>query len=342
VAATWEQSKSASTLPSEEPPAVAFSQGFAVIDPDDEAKTLTCSDETLASLCSDNIPHDSLSVYGDRKTGFLRVLQFYRDVFTNSFRCPAWDIEEFDIPLKPDAIPVKSPGYWFFHAHLEALRLLLDKWVAEGVCSRSVSPWASPTFFFVQVFSGLIYCYRAFVPYCAEWSAPLSILLSKGVAFQWTELQQRAFEHLRNSLAEHCLRSHYDPAHELELYTDCSKYASGAVLSQRIPVGLPSPDQPEGVWEDRVLAYFSRTLSAAERNYSTHQQECLAIVSAIKYFHQFLAGRHFKLFTDHYSLATVMRWKEPPMRIARWIQLLSEYDFTAFYKAGSTLCNADA
>jgi hypothetical protein len=177
----------------------------------------------------------------------------------------------------------------------------------------------------VRVFLGLINYYRSFIPYCAEWSAPLSVLLSKGVPFVWGEVQQEAFDKLKQSLVDQCLRSHYDPSYELELYTDCSKYASGGVLSQKIPVTQSSGEE---VFEDRVLAYFSRTLSAAERNYSTHQQECLAIISAIKYFHQFLAGRHFLLYTDHYSLATVMRWRDPPMRIARWIQLLSEYDFT--------------
>jgi hypothetical protein len=198
----------------------------------------------------------------------------------------------------------------------------------------------------VRIFLGLINYYRSFVPYCAEWSAPLSALLAKGAKFTWGDNQQRAFEKLKSSLVDNCLRSHYDPAFELELYTDCSQYASGAVLSQKVPKSGREPskisDSQEEEYEDRVLAYFSRTLSAAERNYSTHQQECLAIVSAIKYFHQFLAGRHFRLFTDHYSLATVMRWKDPPMRIARWLQLLTEYDFTAVYKAGSTLCNADA
>jgi len=68
----------------------------------------------------------------------------------------------------------------------------------------------------------------------------------------------------------------------------------------------------------------------------------LAIVSAIKYFHQFFAGRHFTVYTDHYSLASVLGWKDPPLRIARWIQYLSEYHFTAKYKSGATLLNADA
>jgi len=132
----------------------------------------------------------------------------------------------------------------------------------------------------------------------------------KGVPFQWTDFHQECFEALRESLATHCLRSHYVPDAPIELYTDCSDYAMGAVLSQKIALS-------GGDTEDRVLAFFSRSLHAAERNYSVYQKECLAIVSAIKYFHQFLAGNHFTVFTDHYSLVSILRWKDLPQRIAR-------------------------
>jgi hypothetical protein len=144
----------------------------------------------------------------------------------------------------------------------------------------------------IRVFLGLINYYRSFIPDCAMLSAPLTRLLAKDVTFLWTQTHQDCFDELKKRLADDCLRNHYDSRLECELYTDCSDYASGAVLSQKVEIS-------EGVFQDRVLAYFSRTLTEAERNYSTYQKECLAIVSAIKYFHQFLAGQHFTLFTDH-------------------------------------------
>ena len=182
----------------------------------------------------------------------------------------------------------------------------------------------------IRVFLGLINYYRSFIRDCARLSIPLNDLLAKGVSFDWTPMHQLCFEALRDSLAEHCLRNHFVPGAPLELYTDCSDYAMGAVLSQRV----------EGV--DKVLAFFSRSLQAAERNYSVYQKECLAIVGSMTYFHQYLAGTHFTVFTDHYSLASVLRWKDPPQRIARWIQILDQYHFTAVYKAGSIHANADA
>ena len=182
----------------------------------------------------------------------------------------------------------------------------------------------------VRVFLGLINYYRSFIPDCARLSLPLNALLVKGEPWRWTSVHQASFEALRASLSAECLRSHYDPTVPLELYTDCSDFAMGAVLSQKI----------DG--EDRVIAFFSRSLKAAERNYSVYQKECLAIVSSIVYFHQYLAGIHFTVYTDHYSLASVLRWKDPPQRIARWIQILDGYHFTARYKAGSSHANADA
>ena len=70
------------------------------------------------------------------------------------------------------------------------------------------------------------------------------------------------------------------------LYTDASSVGVGAVLEQ----------------SGKVIAYASRSLTKAERQYSTIQKECLAIVYATKQFRHYLLGRHFTLFTDHAPL----------------------------------------
>ncbi|MBN3314449.1 TRI67 protein, partial [Atractosteus spatula] len=91
----------------------------------------------------------------------------------------------------------------------------------------------------------------------------------------------------------------------------------------------------------QVVAYFSRALSKAERNYCVTQRELLAVVSAVRHFKPCLFGTHFKLRTDHTSLTWLLNLKELEGQMARWIEILQKYDFTVVHRAGSRHQNAD-
>ena len=120
------------------------------------------------------------------------------------------------------------------------------------------------------------------------------------------------------------------------LSCDASQYGIGAVLSHVM-------DNEQ----DRPIAYVSRTLSSAEKHYSQLEKEALAIVFAVKKFHNFIYGQTFLIESDHRPLMFLFGDKRgiPPLassRIQRWALTLSTYNYTIRYRAGKNIGHADA
>lgn len=111
------------------------------------------------------------------------------------------------------------------------------------------------------------------------------------------------------------------------LDTDACDTGIGAVLSQL----------QDG--REKVLAYGSRTLN--KRNYCVTDKELLAVRYFTEYFKQYLLGQKFIVRTDHQALVWLYKLKEPKGRIARWIEILSAYNFEIEYRPGPRHGNAD-
>ena len=117
------------------------------------------------------------------------------------------------------------------------------------------------------------------MPNLAHTIAPLYRLLGASTHWQWTSQEQNAFEPSKELLAAPRVLAHYDPQLPLVLACDASPCGLGAVLAHRYPDGTEKP-----------VAYASRTLSAAEKNYSQIEKEGLACVFGVKRFHLYLYG----------------------------------------------------
>jgi hypothetical protein len=76
-----------------------------------------------------------------------------------------------------------------------------------------------------------------------------------------------------------------------------------------------------------VICYESRKLNKHEVNYVTHDLELAVIVHALKMWRHYLLGRKFVLMTDHYGLRYLFDQPKLNARQARWMALLSEFDF---------------
>ena len=87
---------------------------------------------------------------------------------------------------------------------------------------------------------------------------------------------------------------------------------------------------------------MSRTLKPAEKNYSTPEKECLAVVWALTTLRPYLQGVQFTAYSDQASLRWLMTIAEPSGRLMRWRLRLSEFDFAVLYKKGKINTQADA
>ena len=82
-------------------------------------------------------------------------------------------------------------------------------------------------------------------------------------------------------------------------------------------------------------------MKISEKNYSVVEQECLAIVEALKRFRHYLLGRKFQILTDHKPLEWLANQKSIG-RLWRWAVILQEYEFIVKYRQGKENNNADA
>ena len=139
-------------------------------------------------------------------------------------------------------------------------------------------------------FLGMVNFYHRFVPHAATLMEPLhSMSHVKGSNFQWTERLQSAFNETKQALASATLLIHPSNTATTCLTVDASNLAVG-VLEQFL----------DGNW--KPLAFFSRKLDKAQKNYSTFDRELFAIYAAVKHFGYFIEGRRFHIFTDHKPL----------------------------------------
>ena len=109
--------------------------------------------------------------------------------------------------------------------------------------------------------------------------------------------------------------------------TDASDHTIGAVLLE-----------VQGRVE-RIIAYASRMLDKREANYCITRKELLSIVHSLKYFRQYLMGRHFKVRTDHAPLTWLRRTPDPTGQQARWLEVMEEFDFEVEHRPGTKHAN---
>ena len=148
--------------------------------------------------------------------------------------------------------------------------------------TEKVTTWPTPTSpEDVRRFLGFAGYYRRFINNLSQISRPLIDLMpiptekkNKGKKKErreryWGEVQMNAFDTLKRLRTSSPILGYADSTLPYELHTDASGFGLGAVLYQ------------EQQGEKRVICYASQRTTKAEKNYSYHKLEFLALKWAV-------------------------------------------------------------
>ncbi len=140
---------------------------------------------------------------------------------------------------------------------------------------------------------------------------------TKKVPWHWDEVNQRAFKHIKATIAKDVVLTYPDFSKVFEIYTDASSKQLGAVITQ----------------DNRPIRFFSWKLSDTQRKYSVAKIELPAIVETLKEFEGMLWGQNKKVFTDHANLMRDALGLTSD-RVYQWRLLLEEYGPEIVYIKG--------
>lgn len=248
--------------------------------------------------------------------------------------------------IKEAGLKLKPSKCKFFQKSIKYLGHIVSE---DGVATdpdkvKAVKEWPIPkSVKEVQSFLGFVGFYRRFIEGFSKIAKPLHQLLQgtgskkkhqKGTGstpFSWKVEHQQAFEQLISCLTSAPILAFADYSKPFDLHTDASGDGLGAVLYQEV------------AGQKRVIAYASRSLSKAEKNYPAHKLEFLALKwSVVEKFHDYLYGSTFTVYTDNNPLTYAFRSAKLDCTGHRWVAQLANYTFDLKYRCGKANVDADA
>ena len=175
-------------------------------------------------------------------------------------------------------------------------------------------------------FLGMANYDRSFIPKLSELAKPLYDLIEAKI-FKWTEKEEKAFTKIKDNWKNKLELSLPNREEAFVLETDASEIGLGGVLRQK---GQP-------------VAYISRLLKKAEKNYTITEKEALAALWAMEKFEFLLTGKEFNLVTDHKALQEIKKKHNfGTPRITRWLSRFNNFNFKVLYREGNNMQVPDA
>jgi transposase InsO family protein len=240
--------------------------------------------------------------FGDHLQKVNEVLQRLSDnnLKTNPLKC-SWGVEETDFL-----------GHWMTPTACKPMKKKVDALIQMSPPRNKKQ---------LRSFIGGVNFYNSIWPRRTHVLAPLT-RLTGDVPFKWTKECDDAFKEMKAILATDCLNSYADLDKPFTIVCDASDYQLGSCIMQ----------------DGKPIAYWSKSLTAAQKNYTTTEKELLAIVLTLKEYRSMLLGGTLNIYTDHKNLTFRTLSIQ---RVLRWRLYMEEFNYTLHYLEGEKNVLAD-
>ena len=180
-------------------------------------------------------------------------------------------------------------------------------------------------------FAGVVNFLSMFCPELQRLLKPIYDLPRKGRPFNWQKEQQDSFLEIKCRLTTPPVLHMPNKTGRFHLYSGTSKFATGSTLYQ-IQGGKP-----------KLIAYASKRLPEAARNYSITELELCGLAINIASFSHLLKRVDFDAIVDHLVLTHIIKSKAEAAttRIKRLLKLISSYSFNLYYMKGKDMILSD-
>uniref|UniRef100_A0A0G4HA46 Reverse transcriptase domain-containing protein n=1 Tax=Chromera velia CCMP2878 TaxID=1169474 RepID=A0A0G4HA46_9ALVE len=177
---------------------------------------------------------------------------------------------------------------------------------------------------------------RHFVAGFTKLTHPLHELLKpadkegRPLPFQWGEEAEAIFTELKRRLTTPPILAFPDMSRPFTVKPDACKVSVGGFLTQEVN------------GKEVVIAYTSRALSTAERNYSPVEREALGLMYCYRQWRHYLIGGRTYAVTDHKPNLAMEDRKVANERVRNWALELQKFGLRYVHKSGKAHTDADA
>ncbi len=174
----------------------------------------------------------------------------------------------------------------------------------------------------MQFFIDFCNFYQRFIKNFSKIVHSMIQLTQKKIIFEWNEVCQIIFDHMKRHMIETSILRHFDQTRETILEINSFNYVNDEVLFQ---------------YDDKdvlhSIVFYSKNMSSAECNYEIYDKELLIIIWAFEHWRLKLklTDISIKMFIDHQALISLIKDKELSKHQMHWVQKLADFNFKIMY-----------